>query len=82
MVVMLFNNISVGGVGIIDEKKLLFIILGVMYEDCQLELGDNILVLVKLQVCDCKEFKMINGKVVNCFGCQFIDILCIVLVVI
>lgn len=73
-VVTLLNNISAGGVGITDEKKLLATTPGIVYEDCQLELGDNTLVSVKLQVRDCKEFKMTNGKVVNRFGCQFIDI--------
>ncbi|AON54390.1 flagellar brake protein [Herbaspirillum seropedicae] len=73
-VVTMLNNISAGGVGITDEKKLLSTTPGVIYEDCQLELGDNTLVSVKLQVRDCKEFKMTNGKIVNRFGCQFIDI--------
>lgn len=73
-VVTMLNNISAGGVGITDEKKLLSTTPGVIYEDCQLELGDNTLVSVKLQVRDCKEFKMTNGKIVNRFGCQFVDI--------
>ncbi len=73
-VITMLNNISAGGVGITDEKKLLSATPGVIYEDCQLELGDNTLVSVKLQVRDCKEFKMTNGKIVNRFGCQFIDI--------
>lgn len=54
-VVTMLNNISAGGVGITDEKKLLSTTPGVIYEDCQLELGDNTLVSVKLQVRDCKE---------------------------
>ncbi|MBG7618408.1 flagellar brake protein [Herbaspirillum sp. AP02] len=73
-VITLLNNISAGGVGITDEKKILPSTPGMIYEDCQLELGDNTLVSVKLQVRDCKEFKMTNGKVVNRFGCQFVDI--------
>lgn len=73
-VITLLNNISAGGVGITDEKKILPTAQGAIYEDCQLELGDNTLVSVKLQVRDCKEFKMTNGKTVNRFGCQFVDI--------
>lgn len=73
-IVTLLNNISAGGVGITDEKKVLPTTIGVIYEDCQLELTDNTLVSVKLQVKDCKEFKMTNGKTVNRYGCEFIDI--------
>ncbi|WDZ98042.1 flagellar brake protein [Herbaspirillum sp. WKF16] len=73
-IITLLNNISAGGVGITDEKKILPVTPGVIYEDCQLELNDNTLVSVKLQIRDCKEFKMTNGKTVNRFGCQFIDI--------
>lgn len=73
-IITLLNNISAGGVGITDEKKILPSAIGAIYEDCQLELADNTLVSVKLQIRDCKEFKMTNGKVVNRFGCEFIDI--------
>ena len=73
-VVTMLNNISAGGVGITDEKKILPTTQGTIYEDCQLELGDSTLVSVKLQVRDCKEFKMTTGKTVNRFGCQFVDI--------
>nr|WP_198980479.1 flagellar brake protein [Herbaspirillum sp. ASV7] len=73
-VVTMLNNISAGGVGITDEKKVLPTTQGTIYEDCQLELGDSTLVSVKLQVRDCKEFKMTTGKTVHRFGCQFVDI--------
>lgn len=73
-IVTQLNNISAGGVGITDEKKILPVTPGVIYEDCQLELTDNTLVSVKLQIRDYKEFKMTNGKTVNRFGCQFVDI--------
>ncbi|MCA1322586.1 flagellar brake protein [Herbaspirillum sp. alder98] len=73
-IVTMLNNISAGGVGITDEKKVLPTTIGVIYEDCQLELTDNTLVSVKLQIRDCKEFKLTTGKTVNRYGCEFIDI--------
>jgi c-di-GMP-binding flagellar brake protein YcgR len=73
-IVTMLNNISAGGVGITDERKVLPTTVGVIYEDCQLELTDNTLVSVKLQIRDCKEFKMTNGKTVHRFGCEFIDL--------
>ncbi|KAF1047561.1 MAG: Flagellar brake protein YcgR [Herbaspirillum frisingense] len=73
-IITLLNNISAGGVGITDEKKILPATPGAIYEDCQLELDSNTLVSVKLQIRDCKEFKLTNGKTVNRFGCQFVDI--------
>ena len=73
-IITLLNNISGGGVGITDEKKILPTTTGVIYEDCQLELADNTLVSVKLQIRDCKEFKMATGKTVNRFGCEFINL--------
>ncbi|MBO9535828.1 flagellar brake protein [Herbaspirillum sp.] len=73
-VVTLLNNISAGGVGITDEKKILPTAIGATYEDCQLELADNTLVSVKLQIRDCKEFKLTTGKTVNRFGCEFVSL--------
>ncbi|MFL9923752.1 flagellar brake protein [Herbaspirillum lusitanum] len=73
-IVTLLNNISAGGIGITDEKKLLDPTVGRIYEDCQLEMTDNTLVSVKLQIRDCKEVKLASGKTVNRFGCEFIDI--------
>ncbi|EJL84159.1 putative glycosyltransferase [Herbaspirillum sp. CF444] len=73
-IVTLLNNISAGGVGITDEKKLLDTSLGRIYEDCSLEMTDNTVVTVKLQIRDCKEVKLTSGKTVNRFGCEFVDI--------
>jgi len=68
------NNISAGGVGITDEKKMLNAAPGRIYEDCSLELADNTLVTIKLQVRDCKEAKLTSGKTVNRLGCEFVDL--------
>lgn len=73
-IVTLLNNISAGGIGITDEKKLLDPTLGRIYEDCSLEMTDNTVVTVKLQIRDCKEVKLTSGKTVNRFGCEFVDI--------
>jgi c-di-GMP-binding flagellar brake protein YcgR len=73
-IVTMLNNVSAGGVGITDEKKLLDTTLGRIYEDCSLEMTDNTVVTVKLQVRDCKEAKLASGKTVNRFGCEFIDL--------
>lgn len=73
-IVTMLNNISAGGVGLTDEKKLLDSTLGVIYEDCSLEMTDNTVVTVKLQVRDCKEVKLTSGKTVHRFGCEFVDI--------
>jgi len=73
-VVTMLNNISAGGVGITDEKKLLDTTLGRIYDDCSLEMTDNTVVTVKLQVRDCKETKLASGKTVNRFGCEFVDL--------
>jgi len=73
-VVTLLNNISAGGVGLTDEKKVLDTTLGRIYDNCQIEMTDNTVVTVKLQVRDCKELKLASGKTVNRFGCEFIDI--------
>src|SRR5450830_668843 len=72
--VTLLNNISAGGIGLTDEKKLLDTTLGRIYEDCSLEMSDNTVVTIKLQVRDCKEVKLTSGKTVNRFGCEFVDI--------
>ncbi len=73
-IVTMMNNISAGGVGITDEKKVLDTTPGRIYEDCSLEMTDNTVVTVKLQVRDCKETKLASGKTVNRFGCEFVDL--------
>jgi c-di-GMP-binding flagellar brake protein YcgR len=70
----MLNNISAGGVGVTDEKKLLDTTLGLLYEDCSLEMTDNTVVTVKLQIRDCKEAKLASGKTVHRFGCEFVDL--------
>ena len=73
-IVTMLNNISAGGVGLTDEKKILDNTIGRIYEDVSLEMTDNTIVTVKLVVRDCKEAKLTSGKTVNRFGCEFVDL--------
>lgn len=68
------NNISAGGVSLIDGERLLDITDGMRYADCQLELPDVGIIKMGLRVVHSTDTRLDNGKSTRCVGCAFIDI--------
>ena len=68
------SNISVGGVGLIDESLALDVTKGMIYKDCKLELSETTSINVNLEMRDSQQIKLPNGKVVNRFGCSFVGL--------
>lgn len=68
------SNISVGGVGLVDESLALDLTKGLIYKDCQLELSETASINVNLEIRDSQQIKLPNGKVVNRFGCAFVEL--------
>lgn len=68
------SNISVGGVGLIDESLELDVTKGMIYKDCKLELSETTSISVNLEMRDSQQIKLPNGKVVNRFGCSFVGL--------
>lgn len=68
------SNISVGGVGLIDESLALDVTKGMIYKDCKLELSETTTISVNLEMRDSQQIKLPNGKIVNRFGCSFVGL--------
>jgi c-di-GMP-binding flagellar brake protein YcgR len=68
------QNISAGGVAIVDEKKILNPTIGHVYKNCRLDLPGGTPVVVTLQVKNSQEMTFSNGKSIRRLGCMFIDL--------
>lgn len=73
-IITTLKNISVGGVGLVDETLTLDLTKGRVYKDCKLELTDTSTITVNLEMRDSQQIKLANGKVVNRFGCSFVGL--------
>ncbi len=72
-VVVALQNVSGGGVAILDEKKLLDPTIGRIYKDCRLDLPGGSLVVTTLQIRNSQEITLPNGKNIRRLGCLFVD---------
>jgi c-di-GMP-binding flagellar brake protein YcgR len=68
------KNISIGGVGLVDETKTLDLTKGRIYKNCKLELSETTNITVDLEIRSSQELTLGNGKPVNRFGCAFIGL--------
>ena len=73
-VILPLENVSGGGVAVIDEKCSLDPTIGNIYEDCRIALPNNTFLIVKLQIRNVREISLHNGKVVRQIGCLFIEL--------
>lgn len=74
VVVVTLKDISGGGVGLLDEKKLLDNTVGRIYKDCRLELPGGNTVTATLQVRNSYDMSLANGKSMRKLGCMFVDL--------
>ena len=72
-VVVALQNVSGGGVAILDEKKLLDPTIGRIYKDCRIDLPGGSLVVTTLQIRNSQEITLPNGKNIRRLGCLFVD---------
>lgn len=73
-VTLRLENVSGGGVAIIDEKLEIDATIGHIYEDCRIALPNNTFLVVKLQIRNVREIRLQNGKVVRQIGCLFVEL--------
>ena len=71
---VVLKNISGGGIGVIDEKKLLNTTIGTIYQNCKLEIPGNQPVVATLQVKNSLDQTLPNGKAVRRVGLMFVDL--------
>jgi c-di-GMP-binding flagellar brake protein YcgR len=72
-IVVALQNVSGGGIAILDEKKLLDPTIGRIYKDCRLDLPGGSLVVTTLQIRNSQEITLPNGKAIRRLGCLFVD---------
>jgi flagellar brake protein len=68
------QNVSGGGVAIIDENKVLDDTIGQLYKDCKIDLPGSTLVIATLEIRNSHEVKLSNGKTIRRIGCLFVDL--------
>ncbi len=73
-VTVTLQNVSGGGIAIVDEKKVLDNTIGLTYQDCKIQLPGNTVVVTSLQVRNSHDFTLPNGKFVRRIGCTFIEL--------
>lgn len=67
------HNVSGGGIGVVDEKKLIPPTLGVTYKKCGIDLPGGA-VEVTLTLMNLHDVKLSNGKTTRRLGFMFVDI--------
>lgn len=73
-VIVTLKDISAGGIGIVDEKKLLDNTIGRVYKDCRIDLPGGTAVVAQLQVRNSHDLTLVSGKSIRKIGCMFVNL--------
>lgn len=68
------QNISAGGILLLDKECLLDNTIGARYEDCQIDLPEVGWIVVKLRVVHSEDIPLESGRIGHTVGCAFVDI--------
>jgi len=68
------QNVSGGGIAIVDEQMQIDATIGRVYQDCRIDLPGGSLVIATLEIRNCHEAKLANGKTIRRIGCLFVDL--------
>lgn len=68
------QNVSGGGIALIDDKKRLDTTPGYIYKDCRITLPGNTVVVTSLQVKNWQDLNLPNGKSTRRIGCLFFEL--------
>lgn len=69
----ILRDVSVGGIGLLDEKLQLDNTIGTVYENCRITFSDGKDIVVSLQVRNSQEATSPNGMKLRRIGCQFVN---------
>jgi c-di-GMP-binding flagellar brake protein YcgR len=70
---VIVQNISAGGIGIVDDKKLLDQTIGRVYENCRIMLPGSAPIDATLEVRNSQEISVGGGKTIRRLGCLFVN---------
>ncbi|MGZ3158406.1 MAG: flagellar brake protein [Burkholderiaceae bacterium] len=73
-ITLTLQNVSGGGIAIIDDKKRLNNTPGFIYKDCRITLPGNTVVVTSLEVKNSQDLTLPNGKVSRRIGCLFYEL--------
>ena len=68
------QNVSGGGVALIDEKQGLDNTVGKLYPDCAIYLPDNVVIITTLEIRNSHDVSLPNGKISRRVGCVFVGL--------
>jgi c-di-GMP-binding flagellar brake protein YcgR len=71
---MTLQNVSGGGLALIDEHHVLDPTIGKVYSNCHIDLPGGVLVVASLQLRNVQEVTLANGRQVRRLGCLFLDL--------
>ncbi len=71
---VVLQNVSGGGIAIIDEHGVLDQTIGRIYKHCRIDLPGGTLVVASLEIRNVQEIRLPNGKHVRRLGCLFVDL--------
>lgn len=73
-ITLTLQNVSGGGVALVDDKKILDATIGTIYRDCRIQLPGNTVVVTSLQVRNSQDIALPTGKQVRRIGCLFTEL--------
>lgn len=68
------QNVSGGGIAVIDEGGVLDNSTGKVYTDCQIHLPGSTVIVTTLQIRNSQDLKLDNGRVMRRIGCLFVGL--------
>lgn len=72
--ITVLKDISIGGVGLVDENCVIDVSIGQKCTHCILQLSSTVNVEVDLEIRDTRDVKLTSGKMVRKLGCAFINL--------
>lgn len=73
-VTVTLQNVSGGGLALIDEHGVIDPTIGRIYKDCRIDLPGGTLVVASLELRNVQEIRLANGRHVRRLGCLFVDL--------
>ena len=73
-VTLVLQNVSGGGIALIDAQGVLDQTIGRIYRNCRIDLPGGALVVTSLELRNLQEIRLPDGKTANRLGCLFLDL--------
>ncbi|MEO7032013.1 MAG: flagellar brake protein [Herbaspirillum sp.] len=68
------HNISAGGVSLMDDRKLLNVNPGFIYQQCQITLPAGAKIECSMEIRNIREIVLANAKITRRIGCRFVNL--------